>query len=89
MLINMVLYSVRLLNFFPPKDGISDTISPKTILTGNTLDEKRDLPLQFGTYCQVHDNDEPRNSQLPCTKKGAVYLGSTGNVQGGSKFMTL
>jgi hypothetical protein len=88
MLINMVLYSVRLLNFFPPMDGISDTISPRTLMTGDTLDERCDLPLLFGSYCQVQENDEPRNSQLPRTQ-GAIYLGPTVNVQGGSKFMSL
>ena len=39
-------------------------------------------------YCQIHEEDEPRNSQLPCTQ-GAICLGPSENIQGGFKFMTL
>jgi hypothetical protein len=63
--IHIVFVAVKLLNHFPPKGGISDTISPKTIMTGETLDYKTHLSLQLGQYCQVHEDDTPRNSQLP------------------------
>jgi hypothetical protein len=86
--IHLVFNSVKLLNHFPVKGGISDTISPKTIMTGETLDYKKHLSLQLGQYCQVHEEDQPRNSQLPRTQ-GAICLGPSGNVQGGFKFMSL
>ncbi len=86
--ISIVLYCVKLLNLFPAKGGISDALSPKTIMTGETLSFKKHLQLQIGTYCQVHEEDTPRNSQLPRTK-GAICLGPSGNVQGGYKFMSL
>jgi hypothetical protein len=86
--IHIVLNAVKLLNFFPTKGGISDTYSPKTILPGETLDYKKHLCLQVGQYCQVHEEDTPRNSQIPRTK-GAISLGSSGNMQGGFKFMAL
>jgi hypothetical protein len=60
--IHIVFHSVKLLNHFPPKGGISDTISPKTIMTGETLNYKKHLRLQIGQYCQVHEDDQPRNS---------------------------
>ena len=34
--IHMVLLVVKMLNYFPPKGGVSTHISPKTIMSGNT-----------------------------------------------------
>jgi hypothetical protein len=87
-MIHIVLNAFKMLNFFPTKGGISDTLSPKTIISGETLDSKKHLGLQVGQYCQVHEEDTPRNSQSPRTK-GATSLGSSGNLQGGYKFMAL
>ena len=57
-------------------------------MSGETLDYKKDLSLQIGQYCQVHEEDTPRNNQNPRTK-GAISLGPSGNLQGGFKFMAL
>jgi hypothetical protein len=88
MTIHIVLNVVKLLNFFPTKGGVSDTLSPKTIMSGETLDFKKHLSLNIGQYCQVHEEDTPRNSQVARTK-GAISLGPSGNLQGGFKFMAL
>ena len=48
-----MLNSIKLLNYFPMKGGISDTLSPKTIMPGKHLDYKKHLCLQVGQYCQV------------------------------------
>jgi hypothetical protein len=88
MTIHIVLNVVKLLNFFPMKGGVSDTLSPKTIMSGKTLDYKKHLSLQIGQYCQVHEEDNPHNSQITRTK-GAISLGPSGNLQGGLKFMAL
>jgi hypothetical protein len=88
MTIHIVLNVVKLLGFFPTKGGVSDTLSPKTIMSGETLDFKKRLSLQIGQYCQVHEEDTPRNSQVARTK-GAISLGPSGNLQGGFKFMAL
>ena len=88
LMVNIVLNAVKLLNLFPTKGGISDTISPKTIMSGDTLDYKKDLCIQIGQYCQVHEEDLPRNSQVARTR-GAISLGRSGNLQGGFKFMAL
>lgn len=85
LLIYTVFASVKMLNYFPTKGGISDTLSPKTIMTGETMDFKRDLRLQVGQYCQVHEEELPRNSQLQRTR-GAIALGRSGNAQGGYRF---
>jgi hypothetical protein len=88
MTIHIVLNVVKLLNFFPTKGGVSGTLSPKTIMSGETLYFKKHLSLQIGQYCQVHDEDTHRNSQVARTK-GAISLGPSGNLQGGFKFMAL
>ena len=54
LLINIVLNVVKMINYFPTKVGISDTLIPKTIMSGETLDYKKHLCLQIGQYCQVH-----------------------------------
>jgi hypothetical protein len=56
-MIHIVLNAVKMLNFFPMKGGISDTLSPKTIMSGETLNYKKHLSLQVGQYCQVHEED--------------------------------
>jgi hypothetical protein len=86
--IHIVLNVVKLLIFSPTKGGVSDTLSPKTIMSGYMLDFKKHLSLQIGQYCQVHDEYTPRNSQVARTK-GAISLGPSVNLQGGFKFMSL
>jgi hypothetical protein len=45
MKIHIVLNVVKLLNFFPTKGSVSDTLSSKTIMSGETLDFKKHLSL--------------------------------------------
>jgi hypothetical protein len=61
MLTHMVFFVVKMLNYFPAKGGISTQYSPKTIMSGHTLNYKQ-CSLPFGTYCQVHEEEGPRNS---------------------------
>jgi hypothetical protein len=88
MTIHIVLNVVKLLIFFPTKGVVSDTLSPKTIMSGETLDYKKHLSLQLRQYFQVREEDNPRNSQIARTK-GEISLGPSGNLQGGFKFMDL
>jgi hypothetical protein len=46
------------------------------------------MSLQLGQYCQLHEEDHPRNSQIARTK-GAIYLGPSDNLQGRLKFRAL
>ena len=57
-------------------------------MSGETLNYKKHLSLRVGQYCQVHEDDTPRNSQTP-RNQGAICLGPSGNLQGGFKFMSL
>jgi hypothetical protein len=88
MTVHFVLNVVTLLNFFPTKGGVSETMSPNNIMSGETLNYKKHLSPQIGQYCQVHEEDNPRDSQIARTK-GAISLGPSGNLQGGLKFMAL
>ena len=88
MTISMVLFNGRMLNNFPSKGGVSDRFSPRMLLTGENLDAKIDLPLEFCSYCQVHENDEPRNTMVARTQ-AALSMGPSGNKQGGQNFMSL
>jgi hypothetical protein len=88
MTIHIVLNVVKLLKFFSTKGDVSDTLIPKTIMSGETLDFKKHLSLQIGQFFQVHEEDTPRNRQAARTKE-AISLGPSGNLQGGFKFMAL
>jgi hypothetical protein len=76
LMMHIVLNAVKMLIFFPTKGGI---LSPKTIMSGETLDYKKHLSLQVGQYCQVHEEDTPRNSQSP-RANGAISPGPSGNL---------
>jgi glycosyltransferase A (GT-A) superfamily protein (DUF2064 family) len=77
-----------MLTYFPSKGRVLAALSSMTIKSGETLDYKKQLCLQIGQDCQVHEEDAPHNSQNPQTK-GAFVLGSSGNIQGGYYFMAL
>jgi hypothetical protein len=87
MMIHIVLNVFKLL-IFSDQGGVSDTLSPMTIMSGETLDYKKHPSLHIGQYLQVHEEDNPHNIQIAQTK-GALYLGPGGNLQGGFKFMAL
>lgn len=86
LVIEMVKASNFWLNVFPYSDGISDVLSPRTIVTGSTIDYNHHCQLAFGTY--VHTHEDSDNSMAPRTT-GALALRPTGNVQGGYYFYSL
>ena len=79
--IYILLKVFRILNYFSFKGGVSTILSPKTTMSGKTLNYKQHIGINIGQYCQVHDNEDPRNSKLPRTK-GAICLGPSGIEQG-------
>ena len=88
MLVELVYHSVMWLNAFPPKGGVSEILSPRTIITGMTLDAKKHCQLPFGTYVQAHVSAHPTNTPAERTV-GAICLGPKGNLSGTYKFMSL
>jgi len=87
MLIHAVLFVAKQLNLFPVKGGLSSRLSPKQIMSGEVVNYKF-CSMGFGRYCQIHEEDQPRNS-LAARTQGAISLGPSGNSQGGQKFYTL
>ena len=71
---------------FLRKGGISQTMSPRTLLTGLTMNYNRHCRLEFGEYVQTH---EEHDNSLNPHSIGALALRPTGNVQGGYFFFSL
>ena len=86
LIIEMIYAANYWLNMFPCKGGISQTMSPRTLLTGLTMNYHRHCRLEFGEYVQTHEEHD--NSLNPRTI-GALALRPTGNVQGGYFFLSL
>ncbi len=57
-MMHMVFYAVKLLNYFPEKRGVSEIYGPNSIMSGKIIDFKK-FSLPFGTYCQVHEEKLP------------------------------
>ena len=56
MVIHMVLLVVRIINYFQPKGGVSTHISPKTIMSGKTLDYKKIVASHSGNFADQGSN---------------------------------
>ena len=74
------------LNSVPSNMGVSPTMSPRTIITGQLLDYHKHCQYEFGEYVQTHEEHD--NSLLSRTV-GVIALRPTGNQQGGYFFMSL
>ena len=48
LLIHIEFASVKMLNYFPTKRGVSNVYIPKTIMSGKTLHYKKHLALKIG-----------------------------------------
>ena len=53
-IIEMVYAANLWLNMFPHPNGISQTMSPQTILTGHRIEYATHCQLEFGEYVQTH-----------------------------------
>jgi hypothetical protein len=86
MIIEMVSSTIFWLNALPTCNGISSTLSPRTIVTGANIDFNRHCQLEFGEYAQV---DEEHDNSMSSHTTGAIALHPTGNSQGGYYFYSL
>ena len=57
-------------------------------MTGETLNNKRHLEITFGKYCQIHEEENPHNITITCTR-GTICMNPSGNKQVGLNFMNL
>ena len=62
MTIELAKRVVMFLNSFPPKSGLSKIYSPRTIMTGKTLDWKKSCKLHFGDYAHIHEDRNVTNT---------------------------
>ena len=81
MIRSIVSHLVTWLNAFPPKGGVSKTLSPRNIITGSKLDYNKHCLIELGQYAQVVEEPDPTNSIKECTT-GAIALGCAHNAQG-------
>ena len=88
MIIELVRRAVKCLNQFPAPDGVSDTLSPFTIMTGKPNPDYLQMKVDFGAYVQVFEDNDPTNS-TKSRRTGAIALNPTGNAQGDYHFMSL
>jgi hypothetical protein len=86
MVIEMIKASVFWLNSFPYANGISDNMSPRTIVTGQVVDYGKHCKYEFGEYVHVH---EDHDNTMATRTVGAIALRPTGNAQGNWYFMSL
>ena len=86
MIIELAKAAVYWLNSVPSHMGVSLTISPRTIITGQVLDYHKHCRYEFGEYVQTH---EEHDNSLVSRTVGAIALRPTGNQQGGYFFMSL
>ena len=88
MIAHLVTHVVECLNMFPRKNGISDTMSPSSIVTGRALPDFNKFTLEFGSYVQVFEDNNPCNT-IKARTLGAICLGHTGNAHGDHYFLSL
>ena len=86
LVIETIKTAVFWLNAFPYEKGVSDRMSPRTIVTGQVVDYSKHCKYEFGEYVQVHEEHD--NSMAPRTV-GALALRPTGNAQGNWYFLSL
>jgi hypothetical protein len=70
----------KALNQFPAHNGVSEFLSPLTIMTGRPSPDYNDMRIEFGAYAQVFEDNDPTNTAKARTT-GAIALTPTGNAQ--------
>lgn len=78
--------AIRNINMFPHPDGISNTMSPATLVTGVPKSDYRTMKLEFGEYVQVYDGT---SNDTKSRTLGAIATNPTGNSNGDYYFMSL
>ena len=58
MVVELAMRSVFWLNALPATDGISATLSPRTIVTGQTVHHDRHCTYDIGQYVQTHEEHD-------------------------------
>ena len=86
MIAELVAMATRCLNGFPKNDGVSEHMSPQSIVTGRARMDYNQLPLEFGSYVQLLDRSV---NTIRSRTIGAIALNPTGDDTGTYRFMSL
>ena len=86
MIAELVAMATHWLNGFPKDDGVSEHMSPHSIITGRARMDYNKLPLEFSSYVKLLDRSV--NTIRSCTI-GAIALNPTGDDTGTYRFMSL
>jgi hypothetical protein len=78
MISEMIMLSIFWLNAFPHRLGISQTMSPRNIVTGLDVDYNKHCRIEFGQYVQTH---EKHDNSMTTRTVGGLALRPTGNQQ--------
>ena len=81
-------FCIDMINALPASNGISDTLSPATIVTGHEPPNVVNLQLNFGDYVQLQMDNNPTNTMLP-QHLDCIALQPTSTTQGKYYFMDL
>jgi Reverse transcriptase (RNA-dependent DNA polymerase) len=88
LVVSVVAEVVRCLNMLPAPHGVSQTLSPLSIVTGAPGPDYNAMQLEFGSYVQLFDDADPTNT-LRSRTFGAISLNPTGNLRGDYYFLSL
>jgi hypothetical protein len=84
MLIEMLLFlNIFWLNAFPRRLGVSQTLNPRAVITGLSVDYNKHCRIEYGQYVQTHE--KPNNS-MATPIISTLALRPTGNQQDGYYF---
>ena len=88
MIQHLAITSTDKFNNFPAKPRVSDYSSPETLLTGKTLDYKKDWLCEFGEHLQAEMYNELQND-MRARSYDTVYVRLNDNAQMGHVVMYL
>ena len=86
MVTELVAMATCCLNGFPKEDGVSEHMSPHSIVTGRARMDYNKIPLEFGSYIQLLDRSV---NTIRSHTIGAIALNPTGDENGTYRFMSL
>ena len=86
MIVELVAMATHCLNGFPKEDGVSEHMSPHSIVTGRSRMDYNKIPLEFSSYVQLLDRSV---NTIRSRTIGAIALNPTGNENGAYRFMSL
>jgi hypothetical protein len=85
---HLVAHATICLNQFPWVHGVSRSLSPASIVTGVPPPDFNKLRIEFGSYVQVFEANNPTNTPK-ARSVGAIALTPTGNANGDYYFLSL